>query len=451
MKHGRRINGSAHPKLLGRALGSSFSAFSHRNYRLYWLGQLISSFGTWMQSIGQVWLVLQLTHSALQIGLVVAIQSLPILIFSLFGGVFADLWPKRQVLFLTQALSAAQALALFGLVATHSAALWQLYLLALLLGVTNCVYRPTSQAFLVELVGRDDLTRAIALDSSIATLGRIVGPSLGGLLIAAGGVAPLFLLNGISYLAVLVALLLMDPRQLYAQANLQREGWHDTIWQRVGEGLGYVWRTPAIMVVIVIVGLVLLFGSNFSVVLPLFSTQVLGAGARGFGFLFAAFGVGALVATLGMAARNPTPTVRQVLLGSLGFSILVMAFGLAHAYPAALVLITAVGGAETLITDLAVTMVQRLAPDHLRGRAGSVYVLFFGGLVPPGYILTGWLAGTYGVSATLVLCASICLLITGAGWLWWRTAATSPDKAMLDAGSPVSHRDTGPTSLDQER
>lgn len=152
-----------------------------------------------------------------------------------------------------------------------------------------------------------------------------------------------------------------------------------------------------------------------------------------------------------MVARNPTSTVRQVLLGSLGFSILVMAFGLAHAYLAALALITAVGGAETLFTDLAVTMVQRLAPDHLRGRVMSVLILFFGGLVPPGYILTGWLAGTYGVSATLVLCASICLLITGAGWLWWRTAATSPDKAMLDAGSPLSDLDTDPPVLDRER
>ena len=133
--------------------GRSFSVFSHRNYRLYWLGQLVSIFGTWMQSIGQTWLVLQLTHSAFQIGLVGALQGLPILFFSLVGGVFADLWPKRRVLFLTQALSMAQALALFGLVATHSLALWELYLLALLLGVTNCVYRPTSQAFLAELGG----------------------------------------------------------------------------------------------------------------------------------------------------------------------------------------------------------------------------------------------------------------------------------------------------------
>ena len=219
MKNGRRTLASPRPKPPGRVGGSSFSVFSHRNYRLYWLGQLVSVFGSWMQSIGQIWLVLQLTHSAFQIGLVGALQSLPILLFSLFGGVFADLWPKRQVLFLTQALSMAQALALFGLVATHSLTLWELYLLALLLGVTNCVYRPTSQAFLVELVGRDDLTRGVALYSSIATLGRILGPSLGGLLIAAGGVAPLFLLNGISYVAVLVALALMDPRQLYGQAN----------------------------------------------------------------------------------------------------------------------------------------------------------------------------------------------------------------------------------------
>src|SRR5215469_11372144 len=183
MKNERRLDETARAQLLGRVWGSTFSVFSHRNYRLYWLGQLVSLFGTWMQSIGQVWLVLQLTHSAFQIGLVGALQSLPILFFSLFGGVFADLWPKRQVLFLTQALSMVQALALFELVATHSLVLWQLYLLALLLGVTNCVSRPASQAFLVELVGREDLTRGVALYSSIATVGRIVGPSLGGVLI----------------------------------------------------------------------------------------------------------------------------------------------------------------------------------------------------------------------------------------------------------------------------
>jgi MFS family permease len=441
MKTGRRLEESAYPQLLGRVRGSSFSVFSHRNYRLYWLGQLVSIFGTWMQSIGQIWLVLQLTHSAFQIGLVGALQGLPILFFSLFGGVFADLWPKRRILFLTQVLSAAQALALYGLVATHSQALWQLYLLALLQGVTNCVYRPASQAFLVELVGRSDLTRAVALYSSIATVGRILGPSLAGLLIAAsGGVAPLFLLNGISYVAVLVALALMDPRQLYGQANrqtVQSEDQPTSIWQQVGEGLGYVWRTPAILVVVVVVGLVLLFGSNFNVVLPLFATAVLGAGAQGFGFLSAAFGVGALVATLGMAARNPTPTVRQVLLGSLGFSVLVLAFGLAHAYLPALALITAVGGAETLFAELAVAMVQRLAPDHLRGRVVSVYILFFDGTLPPGYVLTGWLTAKYGPSATLVLCASICLLITGVGWLWWRGVATISTGKEKDARSPV--------------
>jgi MFS family permease len=416
--------------------GSDFSVFSHRNYRLYWLGQLVSIFGTWMQSIGQTWLVLQVTHSAFQIGLVGALQGLPILFFSLVGGVFADRWPKRRILFLTQALSMAQALALFGLVATHSLAVWELYLLALLLGVTNCVYRPTSQAFLAELVERDDLTRAVALYSSIATVGRILGPSLAGLLIAARGVAPLFLLNGISYVAVLVALALMDPRQLYGQANpqsVQREGQPTSTWRHIREGLGYVWRTPALLVVIVIVGLVLLFGSNFNVVLPVFATQTLSAGARGFGFLFAAFGVGSLLAALGLAARNPTPTVRLVLLGSLVFSILVMVFGLMHGYLPALALITAVGGAETFFAELAATMVQRLAPDHLRGRVVSVYILFFDGTLPLGYVMVGWLTATYGPSATLILCASICLLITGAGWLWWRSVAPLQNAKVPDA------------------
>src|SRR5438067_3737698 len=193
----------------------AFTSLRHRNFRLFWFGQLISLTGSWMQSIGQTWLVLELTHSAFQLGLVGALQALPVLLFALVGGVFADRWPKRRVLLWTRSAAMAQALLLWALIATGTVQLWHVYVLALLLGLTNCVGRPAGQAFVVELVGRADLPNAVALNSSLSNLTRIVGPGLGGIIIAASGVVTLFLLNALSFIATIGGLALNKRHELH--------------------------------------------------------------------------------------------------------------------------------------------------------------------------------------------------------------------------------------------
>src|SRR5713226_3906705 len=194
----------------------AFLALRHRNYRLFWFGQMISLIGTWMQSIGQAWLVLELTHSAWLLGVVGALQFLPIMFLSLFGGVLADRLPKRKVLLFTQSFAALQAVLLWALVASGQVQIWHVLVLAALLGLTNSLDMPTRQAFVVEMVGREDLPNAIALNSSLFNMARIVGPGIGGLIIAWLGVAPLFLLNAISFIAVIIGLALIDMNHLYA-------------------------------------------------------------------------------------------------------------------------------------------------------------------------------------------------------------------------------------------
>ncbi len=375
--------------------------------------------GTYMQGIGQAWLVLELTHSGWQLGLVGALQSLPVLFFSIFGGVFADRWPKRRLLLVTQAAAMIQALLLWALIATGTVQLWHIYALAPLLGLTNSLYLPASRAFVVELVGREDLPNAVALNFSLSTLARIVGPGLAGIIIAASSVTMLFLLNGLSFLPVIVALALIKRNALHIQA-LQPgsvRGRQNT-WQSLREGLDYVWKTPAVLLLIVVVGLVLLFGSNFNVVLPLFATDLLHAGAKGFGFLSAALSVGALLSTLWLAWSNRRPTIRHVLIGMLAFGVLEAVFALSRIYPLSLLLIASVGFTENAFAARALTTLQTIAPDHLTGRVMSVQVLFFDGSLPLGYLLMGWLSALCGPSIALLIGALLSLLVVGAGWMW---------------------------------
>ncbi|HEU5440899.1 MAG TPA: MFS transporter [Ktedonobacterales bacterium] len=407
----------------GKGLPRVASALRHRNYRLYWGGQIVSLTGGSMQAIGQAWLVLELTQSAFQLGVVGALQFLPVLLFSVFGGVVADRWPKRRIVFVTQSAAMLQAFALWALIATNSIHLWQIYMLALLLGLTTSLDQPTRSAFVVELVGREDLPNAVALNSSFTNLTRIVGPALGGFLIATRGVGDLFLLNGLSFLAMIMALALMRSAELQAQAQRDTDtGGRQTTWQNLREGLAYVRDTPAISLLIVVVGLVLLFGANHNVVLPLIATDVLHAGAQGFGVLSAALGVGSLCAALWLAWSHTRPTIRRVLLGSLAFSVLGAAFALSHSYALSVALLALEGAAETIMGALAITMLQTVAPDPLRGRVTSVYILSFTGSIPLGYVLAGWLSALVGVSSGLLICMLLCLIVTGVGWRW-RTPA----------------------------
>jgi MFS family permease len=411
---------------IGKGLLHTFTSLRQRNFRLFWSGQIISLLGSQMQTIGQAWLVLLLTHSAWQIGLVGALQALPILLFSLFGGVFADRWLKRRLLLVTQSVAAIQALFLWILIITGTLQLWHLYCLAFLLGLTYSLERPASRAFVIEMVGREDLSNAVALNSSLSSLARIVGPALGGLVIAASGVPMLFLLNALSFLPVIVGLALIKSHELYIQRRQTRGAdEQQNTWQSVREGMNYVWKTPAVLLVILVVGLVLLFGANFGVVLPLIAADVLHVGATGLGLLSTANGVGALLSALWLAWSNRKPTIRYILIGMFIFALLEVVFALTHIYPLSLLLIASVGFTEEAFAAPVMTMLQMVTPDHLHGRVISVQVLFFDGSLPLGYLLIGWLAGLFGPSNALLIGALLTLLVVGAGWLGRKPAENS--------------------------
>lgn len=394
----------------------TFAALRHRNFRLFWTGQMISLIGTWMQSTGQSWLVLTLTKNALALGIVGALQFLPVMIFSLFGGVLADRLPKRRVLLFTQSFALLQAAVMWILVATGTIQIWHVYVLALLLGITNSLDMPTRQAFVVEMVGREDLPNAIALNSSLFNMARIVGPGLGGLIIAWLGEAPLFLLNAISFFPVIAGLAMIDITKLHARPK-QTEATRQRTLQSLGEGLGYIKRTPAVLLVILVIGTVSLFGINFNVVLPLFATDVLHVGPAGFGFISSAFGAGSLVSALWLAWRSNKPSISQMLIASILFCLVEMLFAISHWYILSVILIAMVGATQIAFSAVANTTLQMISPDHLRGRIMSVYMLVFAGSVPIGNLFTGGLAHSFGAPVSLLAGAGLSLIAAVAGWI----------------------------------
>jgi MFS family permease len=398
----------------------AFLALRHRNYRLFWWGQLISLIGTWMQTTGQAWLVLELTHSAWLLGVVGALQFLPVMVLSLFGGVLADRLPKRTVLRFTQSFATLQAFVLWILVATGEVRLWHVLILATLLGLTNAVDMPTRQAFVVEMVGREDLPNAIALNSSLFNMARIVGPGLGGLIIAWLGVAPLFLLNAISFIPVIVGLFLIDAKTLFAQlkpAAAQKDAPRQGTWRSLREGLAYVVHTPAVLLIIAVVGVISLFGINFNVVLPLFATDVLNVGAVGFGFISSAFGIGSLASALWLAWGNRKPSLHLLLYGASIFCVLEALFAISHLYLLSLVLIASVGFAQIAFSATSNTTIQTVTPDHLRGRVMSIYMMVFAGSVPLGNLFTGGIAHLFGAPIALLAGAGLSMAAAVAGWV----------------------------------
>jgi len=411
-----------------KGLLRTFLALRHRNFRLFWFGQLISLIGTWMQSIGQAWLVLELTHSAWLLGVVGALQFLPVMLLSLFGGVLADRLPKRKVLLFTQSFAMLQAVLLWALVASGQVQIWHVLVLAALLGLTNSLDMPTRQAFVVEMVGREDLPNAIALNSSLFNMARIVGPGIGGLIIAWLGVAPLFLLNAISFIAVIIGLALIDMNHLYALArrpNVSLDTVKQSTLQSLREGLVYVFRTPSVLLIIAVVGIISLFGINFNVILPLFATDVLHAGPEGFGFISAAFGLGSLFSALWLAWGNNKPSIRQLLIGALAFCILEILFAISHMYVLSLVLIAAVGFSQIAFSATANTTLQTVSPDHLRGRVMSVYMLVFAGTVPLGNLFTGGIAHLFSAPISLLLGGGLSLIAAIVGWILRKPAEKS--------------------------
>ena len=430
------------------SVGRGMSAFRHRNYRLFFGGQAISLVGTWMQQVAQAWLVLELTHDPLWLGVVAAAQFLPVLVFGLFAGVLADNLPKRQTLQVTQAVKMCLSITLAVVSFSGYASIPFLILLALAIGTVNAVDMPVRQSFAVEMVGREDIGNAVALNSAMFNGARIVGPAVAGLVIGAVGVTAAFVVDAISFLAVIFALLAMRDSELHPAARIARPESFAGVMTQLREGLHYVRITPVVLLGITVVGLVSTVGMNFSVIMPPYAEGVLDSGATGYGFLMAASGVGSLLAALWLAYGG-SARVRRIAWGAIVLGLGEIALGASSTYGISLVLMVAIGFGAILMSATANTTMQLAVPDGLRGRVMSVYTTIFAGSTPVGGPLMGGLAGAFGVAVSLAIGGVIATIVGLGAFIWIRRAgldrvtlrplpAAAPAAVRGPAGAPAS-------------
>jgi MFS family permease len=388
-------------------------ALAHRNFRLFFFGQGISLIGTWMQSVALGWLVLELTNSAFAVGLNQALRSFGVLLFTLYAGIVVDRVDKRRMIVLTQALQMAEALALAGLVWTHVITVWQVMVLAVGFGIVNAFDIPGRQAFLVELVGKEDLVSAIALNSSMFNAARIVGPAVAGVLIGVAGVGVCFFLNGISYLAVIWSLLAIRLPPFVPQLAAE------PLWEGFRAGVAFIRGDRRVLSLVVLVALLSVFGFPVLVLMPVFARDVLHAGAGGYGALMASVGMGAMLGALALAVAGPrVPKGVTMLAAAAAFNGILLAFSALQVFAAALPLLALAGCAMIVTTALANTMLQTLVPDHLRGRVMAFYAFVFVGMAPFGAFQAGLVAEHVG--APLAVGAGALLDLAALAVAAWR-------------------------------
>jgi MFS family permease len=410
---------------VGLVVHRTFHAVSHsRNFRLFFIGQAVSVTGTWMQSVAAAWLVLQLarSHAGLALGLLAALNFGPMLFLGAFGGLLADRRDKRSILIATQSIFAVLALALWALVAANVVQLWMVYALTLLQGMVTAIDMPARQSFYVEMVGQAELTNAISLNSAVMTGTRIIGPALAGILIATIGLAPCFLVNAVSYAAVIVGLRLMRPLELQRTRAERRKG-------QLREGLAYVWRTAELRDPLVWMAFVFAFAFNFSILFPLLAKDVFGGDAGTLGLLLSLLGVGSLLGALVMA-RQEHPNPRRLALGSAAFGLASIVVAFAPTLLSELVLLVPMGFVSMVFMITGNSTLQLTSRPDMRGRVMALYGIVFLGSTPIGGPIAGWAAEQLGPRGAFALGGAIAVLVGVAG-MWAvskrRVEARRPD------------------------
>jgi MFS family permease len=380
----------------------------HRNFRLWFFGQLTSLVGTWMQSIAQNWLVYELTGSARDLGIVNFVGAIPLVPLTLYAGAIADRFSKRRIIFAMQAAMMAQAFILFALCSAGVVQVWHVIALAFLLGAAQALDTPARQAFVVELVGKEDLSNAIALNSGIFHAARMIGPAAAGVLVATVGISGAFFLNGVSFLAVLGGLFLMDA-SLIMRARADGKIGDDLLG-----GVRYINAHRAPKAIVLLVSISAMLAMPYYVLIPVFAKEILGGGAGTYGVLMSAVGVGAVLGSLfsasGWAVRRKGMALTA---GSLSFPLFLLAFAFSRDYALSIGLLTAVGFAFVLQNAPANSLLQSIVPDHLRGRVMAIYVSIFLGLMRIGGLLLGLLATATSATAAIAA-ASLASLAGGA-------------------------------------
>jgi MFS family permease len=420
----------------------SIRALRHRNFRLFFGGQLISLIGTWMQSVAQSWLVYSLTGSTMLLGLVGFASQIPVFLLAPIGGVVADAANRQRVVLATQSSAMLLASILATLTLSGYIEIWHIFVLASLLGVVNAFDIPARQAFIVEMVGREDLVNAIALNSSIVNGARLVGPAVAGVLVSLVGEGWCFAANALSYIAVITGLLAMDvPRRVIEP----RAG---SALDSIGEGFTFVAGTPPVRSLLLLLGLVSLMGMPYSTLMPVFADRVLGAGAGGLGILMGMSGAGALIGALALAAKRSLRGLgRWVAWSSAAFGASLILFSLSRTFWLSAVLLVPVGCSMMVQMASSNTLIQSMVPDHLRGRVMAIYSMMFMGMAPFGALMAGAIAHRLDAPLTVALGGSACLggaAVFGVQLPAFRTAAREIILALQPAGGEPSAATTAP-------
>jgi len=412
-----------------KIIDNHFHSLTNTNFRYFWLGQCVSLIGTWMQTIGQSWLVYTLTDSPLLLGIFAAMQFLPITTLSLFAGVIVDRYPKKRILLVTQGISMILALLLAVLVFTHTIRYEYLMVLAVLLGITNSIDIPARQAFLIEIAGREDLMNAIALNSVTFNLAKILGPSLGAVLMATLGAGWCFLLNGISFVAVLYGLAKIKARPFV------RDRISNTMIREIKDGLQYIYRDRVLLQCVLTALVMGIFAYNYSVLLPVFVKNILHQEATIYGVLMAALGAGSIVGALTISGKNrPGPRMNIMIISSAVVGVLYILHGFTSQYIAIMFLLAGIGAFSIYFSTTVNTILQVNSRNEYRGRVMSVYSLVFSGATPIGSIFTGIAISRSGVAETFRLSGwmIVCLiLLVSVVFLKTKKAAVHSNKPIM--------------------
>lgn len=387
---------------------NNFHALTHKNFRYYWMGQCVSLIGTWMQNIGQSWLVLSLTGSPFLLGLVGTIQFLPITILSLFAGVIIDRLPKKKILLITQTISMILAFTLSALVFTHTVKYGYIIVLAFILGCTNSFDMPTRQAFTVEVVGKKDLMNAIALNSATFNLARIVGPAIGALMMAFFGAAWCFFFNGLSFIAVIYGLL-----HIKAEPYVRQKDEKKNIFGEITDGIKYIISSPVLSESVLLITVVGIFAFNYSVLIPVFTKDILHMGEKTYGFLMSCMGVGSLIGALAVSIKSKSGPKMNILISSIiVISLLLMATGATHFYYFTAISLAITGIFNIRFSTTANSTLQINSKDEYRARVMSVYSLVFAGSTPLGNLFSGSVADKFGAAYAFILSGILTLVLT---------------------------------------
>ncbi|MGA2320967.1 MAG: MFS transporter [Solirubrobacteraceae bacterium] len=407
---------------------ATFAALAIPNYRRYFAGQSVSLVGTWMQMAAQSWLVLTLTHSATELGVIVALQTLPVLLLGPYGGVIADRVEKRRLMVLLQSAMGFQALVLGLLTVTGAVRLWEIGALAVLLGLNNAFENPARQSFMLEMVGAESLRNAVSLNSVLVNVARTIGPAVAGVLIVTTGEGVCFLVNAASFAAVVASLVTLDRSALHPSPPSGHEP------GQLREGLRYVRRTPELGVPLLMMALVGTLAYEFQVTLPVMADQGLHVGATGFGFMTAAMGLGAVAGGLLVAAKGRTGLAPLVLAAS-AFGVLLLAASAAPDLPIELLALAAAGGASIAFMSSGNSTLQLAAAPSMRGRVMSLWFVAFQGTTPIGGPLVGWVMASAGARAGLGIGGVTCLLVAILGLLVLRRLTPGSVRPLFAPGT----------------